>query len=40
MDGAIDWKGLEIIAELYGVTDIERFIFQLAMIRDSKKGSQ
>jgi hypothetical protein len=30
----LDWQALPILAEMYGVEDIECLIFQLAAIRD------
>jgi len=35
--GGIDWVALPIVCEMYGITDIERFILQLITIRDRKK---
>ena len=33
--GEINWTALPTVAAMYGVTDIETFIHQLAAIRDS-----
>ena len=33
MDGSIDWAGLPMIAEMYGVADIEAMIARLGAIR-------
>lgn len=33
MDGSIDWAGLPVIAEMYGVVDIESMIARLGAIR-------
>lgn len=35
--GGLDWNALPIVAEMFGVTDIERFITQLAAIRSSQE---
>jgi len=32
--GGIDWAGVELIAEMLGVRDIELLIHQLGIIRD------
>lgn len=37
MEGAIDWAALPVIAEMFGIDDIEGFILQLTLIRDSKR---
>jgi hypothetical protein len=36
LGGVIDYTGLPIVAELLGVADIERLIYQLVLIRDRK----
>lgn len=33
MDGAMDWHGLDVISEIYGVNDVEILIAQLTAIR-------
>lgn len=37
MGGAIDWNGLEIIAEKLGVEDIESLIDHLQLIQDNQR---
>lgn len=37
MDGAIDWAGLPLVAEIYGATDIERLVIDLIEIRNFKR---
>lgn len=37
MGGEIDWQALDFICELLGITDIERLIVQLVVIRDRPK---
>lgn len=32
--GGLDWQALPIIAEMFGIDDIETFIVQLTTIRD------
>lgn len=34
MGGEIKWEGLAVLAEMLGITDIERLIIQLAAIRE------
>lgn len=34
--GGLVWEALPTVCEIYGITDIERFVYQLATIRDSK----
>lgn len=34
MGGQIDWSGLELLAEVHGVRDLDLLIIQLATIRD------
>ncbi len=36
MGGTIDWTGLPVIAEIFGIADIELFIRQIILIRDYK----
>jgi len=31
------WPALDVLCELYGVIDVEKFIFQLVAIRDRDK---
>jgi len=31
------WPALETLVEIYGITDVERFVLQLSIIRDRKK---
>jgi len=38
LGGEIDWAGLPVVAELFGITDIELLIKQLALIRDFHHG--
>jgi len=40
MGGEINWVALPIIAELYGITDLDAFIAQVAEIRDWHKRNQ
>jgi hypothetical protein len=38
--GVIDWQGLPVVAELFGITDIEQLIFDLITIRENQnKGA-
>jgi hypothetical protein len=37
MGGAIDWTALPIIAEIYGIDDIELFVAKLDAIREFKR---
>jgi hypothetical protein len=32
--GGLDWTALPMVADLFGITDLESFIAQLAAIRD------
>jgi len=32
--GGIDWAGLPIVADMLGITDIERLLVELCAIRD------
>lgn len=34
MGGCIDWTALPIVAEMYGIIDIETLVVQLATIRN------
>lgn len=36
--GGLDWQALPIVAELLGITDVETFIAQLAVIRDWQRA--
>jgi len=36
--GGLDWAGLEIVGEAFGVEDYEILIAQLAKIRDFSNG--
>lgn len=36
MMGGMDWRALDVVAELLGVEDIERFVVQLLTIREFK----
>lgn len=38
--GGIDWAALPVVAELYGITDIDLLIHQLVAIRDSQRESE
>lgn len=38
--GGIDWQALPVIAEIYGIEDIETFIAQLVAIRDWQRAQQ
>ena len=38
MGGQIDWNGLPVICEMYGVKDVEILIIQLTTIRDNPRG--
>lgn len=38
--GGIDWAALPVIAELYGITDIDILIHQLVAIRDSQRETE
>lgn len=31
--GGIDWSGLPVVVELYGITDIEMFMHRLTVIK-------
>lgn len=37
LGGKIDWSGLELVAELLGVHDIESLVADLMLIRDHKE---
>lgn len=37
MGGEIDWQALDFLCELLGITDVERLIVQLTVIRDRPK---
>lgn len=37
MGGEINWQALDVVCELLGITDIERLIGQLVVIRDRPK---
>jgi hypothetical protein len=37
MGGEIDWNGLPVICEMYGVNDVEIMIVLLETIRDSQR---
>ena len=32
--GGLDWNGLDVVVEMLGVTDVERLVRQLALIRE------
>lgn len=34
MDGKIDWDGLELVADLLGIEDLEILVEQLTALRD------
>ncbi len=34
MGGEINWAALETVAEVFGIADIERFVFELEALRD------
>ena len=38
MGAQIDWSALDAVTELLGVTDIERFVFLLAALRDQLRS--
>lgn len=38
--GGIDWSALPVVAELYGITDIDILIHQLVAIRDAQRESE
>lgn len=38
MGGAIDWQALPLVAEMFGIEDIEILIAQLVAIREFKVG--
>jgi hypothetical protein len=37
MGGAIDWQALPVVAELYGITDIQQLIDDLVTIRNHQQ---
>ena len=37
MGSEINWSALDVICELLGITDVERLITQLVVIRDRPK---
>ncbi len=37
MMGGVDWQAIPIMAEIFGVQDVEIFIEQLVTIRDNPK---
>jgi hypothetical protein len=38
--GGLDWVALPIVAELFGIDDIDALIHQLATLRDHQNGGQ
>lgn len=40
MGGQIDWNGLETVADILGINDIERLVAQLETIRNHGRQSQ
>lgn len=36
--GGLDWVALPIVAELLGITNLEKFVAQLAAIRDHQQS--
>lgn len=38
MGGMLDWNALPLVAEMFGIEDMETLIAQLAAIRDFKAG--
>lgn len=39
MGSSIDWAALPIVAELFGIDDLESFIAQLVAIRDWQRNT-
>ena len=37
MLGGMEWSGLEMVADLLGVEDVEIFVIQLAALRDNRE---
>ena len=37
--GGLDWAALPIVAEIFGVTDVEQFTTQLVALRDWKRDN-
>lgn len=37
--GGMDWRAVEIVAEMLGVSDIERFVISLVAVRDWQKDN-
>lgn len=38
MGGSIEWSALDLVVEMFGVEDPERFIHALVKIRDLQQG--
>jgi len=38
--GGLEWEGLETVAEMLGIRDIERLIAELTVIRDFQRPEQ
>lgn len=38
--GGLDWAGLPLVAEFFGITDIESLLTRLAVIKSYKKPDQ
>lgn len=36
--GGLDWAALPVVAEIFGVTEIDVFVHQLVAIRDRQRG--
>ncbi|WP_296823897.1 hypothetical protein [Thiobacillus sp.] len=35
--GGLDWSGVQLVAEILGIEDMELFVDQLAMIRNHQR---
>jgi len=38
--GGLEWEGLEAVAEMLGIRDIERLVADLTVIRDFQRPEQ
>lgn len=38
--GGLEWGGLDVVVEMLGVTDVERLVRQLVIIRDQRNTGE
>lgn len=38
--GGMNWEGIEVVAEVLGIEDVEQLVFDLATIRDFQSRSE